>query len=216
MSRTITDIQNAVWIDIDRKRNDYHTWKTSKYWPNSFDNQAIDVLTYPLKYFLHSRTKKSKQWISHRSSIHVIRVNSISCWQGGHGYQYESVLSDVIDSLRRRRRKRKKTFYSVYFQTLTFEAAGSHYILEAEVCNEGVKYSDTFSLSIRYCLVQTCITTTNLRVSAHVHFSKPVNSILKRSLNSCVVGQNPLLLLLFRIDWEECIFSIARSVERSE
>ncbi len=57
---------------------------------------------------------------------------------------------------------------------------GSHYIIEAEVCNEGVRYSDTFSLCIRYCLVQTSFTTTNLRVTALVRFSKPVNSLVRR------------------------------------
>jgi hypothetical protein len=67
------------------------------------------------------------------------------------------------------------------FQRISDEISGSHYILEAEVCNEGVKFSDTFSLSIRYCLVQTSVKTTNLRVTAQVNFSKPINSFLKRS-----------------------------------
>jgi hypothetical protein len=61
------------------------------------------------------------------------------------------------------------------------EVPGSHYILESEVCNEGVKFSDTFSLFLRYCLVQTSVTTSNLRVTAQVRFSKPVNAFFKRS-----------------------------------
>ena len=57
---------------------------------------------------------------------------------------------------------------------------GSHYILEAEVFNEGVRYSDSFSLCIRYCLVQTSFTTTNLRITALVRFFKTVNGLVKR------------------------------------
>jgi hypothetical protein len=71
-------------------------------------------------------------------------------------------------------------FFVFSFQTLVHEMPGSHYIIEAEVCNEGVRYSDTFSLCIRYCLVQTSFTTTNLRVTALVRFSKPVNSLVRR------------------------------------
>ncbi len=67
------------------------------------------------------------------------------------------------------------------FQTLSCEVPGSHYILEAEVCNEGVKYSDTFSLSLRYCSVQTSVTTTNLRVTAQIRFCKTINTFVKRA-----------------------------------
>ncbi|CAF4803845.1 unnamed protein product, partial [Rotaria sp. Silwood2] len=55
-------------------------------------------------------------------------------------------------------------------QKILHKQAGSHYVIEAEVFNNGVKYSDTFSLAIRYCIVQTSGTTTNLRISAHVRF----------------------------------------------
>jgi hypothetical protein len=58
---------------------------------------------------------------------------------------------------------------------------GSHYVLEVEVVNSGVRYSDTFSLAIRYCLVQIAIDTTYLRVTAQVQFKKPVNAVIKRS-----------------------------------
>jgi len=78
---------------------------------------------------------------------------------------------------------KKIYFYNKFFlfQTLSHEASGSYYILETEVSNEGVKFSDTFYLSIRYCLVQKSVTTTNLRVTAQIHFSKTVNGFLKRS-----------------------------------
>ncbi|CAF2345077.1 unnamed protein product [Rotaria sp. Silwood2] len=66
-------------------------------------------------------------------------------------------------------------------QKILHKQAGSHYVIEAEVFNNGVKYSDTFSLAIRYCIVQTSGTTTNLRISAHVRFCKSVIGFIKRS-----------------------------------
>lgn len=72
--------------------------------------------------------------------------------------------------------------FSDFIQILLHEIPNSHYVLETEVCNDGVKYSDTFSLFIRYCLVQISPTTTNLRVTAQVRFCKPVNGIIKRTV----------------------------------
>lgn len=54
--------------------------------------------------------------------------------------------------------------------------------METEVSNEGVKFSDTFTLSIRYCLVQTSVTTTHAFVTARIQFIKPVHSLFKRNL----------------------------------
>ncbi len=53
-------------------------------------------------------------------------------------------------------------------------------MLETEVCNQGVKFSDTFSLIIRYCLVQTSSTTTNLHVTAHIIYNRSINGFIKR------------------------------------
>jgi len=53
-------------------------------------------------------------------------------------------------------------------------------MLETDVYNEGVKFSDTFSLILRYCLVQTSVTTTHLRVTANIIYNKSVNGIIKR------------------------------------
>ena len=55
-------------------------------------------------------------------------------------------------------------------------------MLETEVCNEGVRYSDTFSLTMRYCLVQMSLTTTNLRVTAQITYIKSVNQFIKSLL----------------------------------
>lgn len=46
--------------------------------------------------------------------------------------------------------------------------------------NEGVKFSDTFFLIIRFCIVQLSQTTTNLLVTARIQYVKPVNVIMKR------------------------------------
>jgi hypothetical protein len=55
-------------------------------------------------------------------------------------------------------------------------------MLETEVCNEGVKFSDTFSLKMRYCLVQTSLTRTNLLVTGQIVYIKQVNGLIKRLL----------------------------------
>ncbi len=53
-------------------------------------------------------------------------------------------------------------------------------MLETDVYNEGVKFSDTFSLILRYCLVQTSVTTTHLRVTATIVYNKSVIGFIKR------------------------------------
>ncbi len=68
----------------------------------------------------------------------------------------------------------------VDIQIIFLEVPGSHYTLETEVYNECVKFSDTFSLILRYCLVQTSVTTTHLRVTAQIIYNKSVNGFIKR------------------------------------
>jgi hypothetical protein len=46
-----------------------------------------------------------------------------------------------------------------------------------------VKFSDTFSLILRYCLVQTSTTTTYLCVTAQILYHKSVNGFIKRSFD---------------------------------
>ena len=57
-----------------------------------------------------------------------------------------------------------------HFQTILDEEAGSYHIIETEVFNQGVKFADSFSLSLRYCIVQTSSKSTNLRVTGVVRF----------------------------------------------
>ena len=66
-------------------------------------------------------------------------------------------------------------------QTIFHQVPGSHYILETEVFNEGVKYTDTFSLILRYCLIQTSPLITHIKVTAQVQYHKNVNFVIKRS-----------------------------------
>ncbi|CAF0931903.1 unnamed protein product [Adineta steineri] len=74
----------------------------------------------------------------------------------------------------------KSTIVTREKQTLFHEIPGSHYMLETEVSNEGVRYSDTFSLTMRYCLVQMSSTTTNLRVTAQITYTKALNRFIKQ------------------------------------
>ena len=46
--------------------------------------------------------------------------------------------------------------------------------------SEGVRFSDTFTLIIRYCLLQIAPMTTNLRVTAQIIFNKSVSGVIKR------------------------------------
>ncbi|CAF0827249.1 unnamed protein product [Adineta ricciae] len=74
----------------------------------------------------------------------------------------------------------KSTITTREKQTIVQEVVGFHYIVEAEVFNQGVKFSDTFSLGMRYCLVQTSATNTHLCVTAQARFCKPVNGFIKQ------------------------------------
>lgn len=74
----------------------------------------------------------------------------------------------------------KGTIFTREKQSILQKISGSHYVLETEVYNEGVKFCDTFSLILRYCLVQTSLTTTNLRVTAQIIYNKSVNTFIKQ------------------------------------
>ncbi|CAM4819708.1 unnamed protein product [Rotaria magnacalcarata] len=65
-------------------------------------------------------------------------------------------------------------------QTILKKEAGSYYQVETELFNSGVRYSDTFSLVMRYCILQTSGTTTHLLITAQVRFCKQVVGFIKR------------------------------------
>ncbi|CAF1637877.1 unnamed protein product, partial [Adineta ricciae] len=53
-------------------------------------------------------------------------------------------------------------------QIIDCEQPKSHYILDTEVRNEGIKYADSFFVASRYCLVQTGPNKTHLKVTCEV------------------------------------------------
>lgn len=101
-------------------------------------------------------------------------------------------------------------------QILFHEVPGSHYMLETEVCNTGVKFSDTFSLIIRYCLVQTSPTRTSLRVTAQVVYNKSVIRFVRRTCIGLPADSETGRSLAFRNHRAECLLRIAGRLERSE
>ncbi|CAF3390784.1 unnamed protein product [Rotaria socialis] len=88
----------------------------------------------------------------------------------------------------------KSTIMTREKQTRVHDVPGSHFVVETEVSNEGVKFSDTFCLLIRFCIVQTSPTTTNLLVTARINYVKSVNGIIKQFIerNSYSASQNGL------------------------
>ncbi|CAF1235827.1 unnamed protein product [Rotaria magnacalcarata] len=96
----------------------------------------------------------------------------------------------------------KSTIITREKQTRVHDVPGSHFVIETEVSNEGVKFSDTFCLLIRFCIVQTSPTTTHLLVTARIHYVKSVNGIIKQFIerNSYSASQNGLKDLNSRLN----------------
>ena len=55
----------------------------------------------------------------------------------------------------------------------------SHYIIDTEVRNEGIKYADAFFVASRYCLVQTGANKSHLKVTCEVRYVKSLMIIIK-------------------------------------
>lgn len=53
------------------------------------------------------------------------------------------------------------------------------YVVSAEVCNEGVKYADTFVSAINMCMFQCDPDHCSVRFSAEIKFIKNVNGLIK-------------------------------------
>ncbi|UJR38575.1 hypothetical protein I4U23_031241 [Adineta vaga] len=64
-------------------------------------------------------------------------------------------------------------------QSIDCETSKSHYIIDTEVRNEGIKYADTFFVASRYCLVQTGPNKSHLKVTCEVRYVKSVMMIIK-------------------------------------
>ena len=69
-------------------------------------------------------------------------------------------------------------------QVIDSEVCQSHYVVNAEVRNEGIKYADSFYVTSRYCLVQLEGDRTHLRITCEVKYVKSVMGIVKSKLNT--------------------------------
>jgi hypothetical protein len=59
------------------------------------------------------------------------------------------------------------------------DKAHSMYIINKEVYNEGMKYTDAFFLATRFCMFQCDAQHSSLRITADVKYVKNVNGIVK-------------------------------------
>ncbi|CAF4359086.1 unnamed protein product [Rotaria sp. Silwood2] len=88
----------------------------------------------------------------------------------------------------------KSTIVTREKQIRSCEVPGSHYVIETEVYNDGVRFSDTFALIIRFCLVQISSTTSNLLVTARIQYINSFNAFIKQFIerNSYAASQDGL------------------------
>ncbi len=62
---------------------------------------------------------------------------------------------------------------------MDYELSNSHYIIDTEVRNEGIKYADSFFVASRYCLVQIGPNKSHLKVTCEVTYVKSLMAIIK-------------------------------------
>ncbi len=53
------------------------------------------------------------------------------------------------------------------------------YVLNCEVYNEGMKYTDAFYVATRFCMVQRDSEHSSLKVTGEIRYIKNVNSFIK-------------------------------------
>jgi hypothetical protein len=87
-------------------------------------------------------------------------------------------------------------------QIIDCELTNSHYILDTEVRNEGIKYADTFFVASRYCLIQIGPNKSHLKVTCEVRYVKSVMMIIKSFIekNAMAALQDSFTDLNNRID----------------
>ncbi|CAF3178867.1 unnamed protein product [Rotaria sp. Silwood2] len=64
-------------------------------------------------------------------------------------------------------------------QVIQCELSKSHYIVDTEVRNEGIKYADAFFVASRYCLIQTGPNKSHLKVTCEVRYIRSLMIIIK-------------------------------------
>ncbi|CAF2519216.1 unnamed protein product [Rotaria sp. Silwood2] len=77
-------------------------------------------------------------------------------------------------------------------QILEVEKPHFMYILNTEVYNEGMRYTDTFYVATRFCMVQYDADHSSLRVTAEIRYIKNVNGFIRtfieKNVNSSIEG----------------------------
>lgn len=64
---------------------------------------------------------------------------------------------------------------------------GKVYVVQAEVKNEGIPYGDSFSVTNRYCITRTSVTTSRLRITAEVTYQKSVWGFVRNMIEKNAV-----------------------------
>ncbi|CAF1135138.1 unnamed protein product [Rotaria sp. Silwood1] len=71
-------------------------------------------------------------------------------------------------------------------QTLEVEKPHLMYILNTEVYNEGIRYTDTFYVATRFCMIQYDAEHSSLRITAEMRYIKHINGFIKTILEKVV------------------------------
>ena len=72
---------------------------------------------------------------------------------------------------------------STGLQVIEVEKPRSLYVVNSDVYNEGMKYTDTFFVATRFCMFQRDAKHSFFRVTAEVKYVKNVNAIIKCKAN---------------------------------
>ncbi|CAF3932345.1 unnamed protein product, partial [Rotaria magnacalcarata] len=108
---------------------------------------------------------------------------------------YRVIVSAVIGST---------TVISNERQVIDCELAKSHFVLDTEIRNEGIKYADAFYVASRYCLVQIGPNKSHLKVTCEVRYVKSLMAIIKTFIekNAMAALQDSFNDLMKRMDQE--------------
>ncbi|CAM4955135.1 unnamed protein product [Rotaria socialis] len=108
---------------------------------------------------------------------------------------YRVIVSAVIGST---------TVISNEKQVIDCELAKSHFVLDTEIRNEGIKYADAFYVASRYCLVQIGPNKSHLKVTCEVRYVKSLMAIIKTFIekNAMAALQDSFNDLMKRMDQE--------------
>ncbi|UJR07617.1 hypothetical protein I4U23_011906 [Adineta vaga] len=102
-------------------------------------------------------------------------------------------------------------------QIIDCEQSKSHYILDTEVRNEGIKYADSFFVASRYCLIQIGPNKSHLKVTCEVRYVKSLMAIIKTFIekNAMAALQDSFTDLMKRIDQESSTKTRALSISNN-